>query len=482
VPIEDVQDSETLEAYLDALPDGDRKQISVGIAYRAALRVFPIAAEAFLTTDWARKGNLTPVAFFGALSISGVAAVSPTPDIARAAGAAALAAANTANAADFEVDVWELIRSDLSAHKVLETPLWGNGEAPAEILKCWNNAKAAMDADTAVDWSIWIAWFERAIKGPNWHPEEMAKVLVTINQEDWEQRPALINHKFDKLLARYKAENFIAANPYGLRAIIDKSEERIDLEETQAIDMSDVIDQIVEAIEDFERRSKQAAVKNNLAESCATVLRGDLAELKEKAQLLGTDPQKLHRQLGRYIDRFKGILIENDLPQTKDTSSLFKDLHYAQDDICVVSEVVRNAEERRAAVRITKELDTYLLTAIHNGLNLAADGEGQMRVYAILAVQSLLDENVSKDEKIAWIQFANRMALESSLLITQHVEEKGEEKSRFGRAVENIKEVKDGAIALDKIGDVAEEAVTELVPLGQRLLEGLCASNFSGLL
>jgi len=59
VPIEDVQDSETLEAYLDALPDGDRKQISVGIAYRAALRVFPIAAEAFLTTDWARKGNLT---------------------------------------------------------------------------------------------------------------------------------------------------------------------------------------------------------------------------------------------------------------------------------------------------------------------------------------------------------------------------------------------------------------------------------------
>lgn len=376
-----------------------------------------------------------------------------------------------------ENDFWRLTRRDLSEARMIA---WY--DAPPEVF----NKKLASVADKLIiedeNWSFWLLWYERVLEGADWHASELWEVLNKVRANfNYQDTSKKVNANFDPLLAIYRAENFLKTNRYGLRALLNSVDERLDIGETNALDISDVVDQIREAIDDFQRRSEKDKSGGNLAYSCAQALLPELQELRKKAEALQEDPQKLHRQLGRYIDLLKDTLKDKDLPHTKETSGLFKDLQYAQDDICVVSEDVRAAEERRASVRITRELDTYLVQAIHNGLSLAADGEGQMRVYAILAVRSLLDEKVSKEEKIAWIQFANRMALESSLLITEHEGAKGDEKSRFGRSIETIKEVKDGVVAADKIGDVLQEAGTELAPLGQRLLEAASASNFGGL-
>ena len=74
------------------------------------------------------------------------------------------------------------------------------------------------------------------------------------------------------------------------------------------------------------------------------------------------------------------------------------------------------------------------------------------------------------------------MALESSVLITNHLDEKGDDNSLLGRSVDNIKEVKDALVAGDKIGVVLQEASVELAPLGQRLIEWLSIGTQGGLL
>ena len=240
VALEEVRDRKSLEAYLDSLPEDERRAVALRVASNAALRVLPIAARDFLTENWARERDLTPVSVFGACSISRVASVLPTREIAAtasrataaafaasrvAARAAATAAARTAaraaataaaasrvaatadaaTAAAFAataLDLWPLIRRDLVEESA---QVWPEG-TPRAMADIWVEAVAAMRADNA-DWSFWIAWYDRALAGREWHPEAMTPILNEITEKDWNKGPGHINPMFDEVLALYRADD-----------------------------------------------------------------------------------------------------------------------------------------------------------------------------------------------------------------------------------------------------------------------------------
>jgi len=87
VDISDIGDRDSLRAWLNERPEALRQKEAVTIAHRAAMRVLPIYSEAA-----SHKADLTEIPILRANLISGVAGKMPTPEIKRAAYAAAQAA------------------------------------------------------------------------------------------------------------------------------------------------------------------------------------------------------------------------------------------------------------------------------------------------------------------------------------------------------------------------------------------------------
>ena len=243
--IAEVQNRFSLERYLDGLPKGERREVAVRVAFRAAARVLPIAALDFATNQDLLRRDLTAAPIFGFVAIASVAAVSPTGAIAPdasasaayataasayaadaassaytantyAASASAYAAADAAasayaaDAAAYAVDataadVWDVVRLDLTEGD--NGPLWRDGAMPDLLVQAWTDAKTAMGKDTKADWSFWIAWYERVLAGRDFLPSDMAPILNKLRKEDWKKGPAHINPLFDGVLAKYRAQD-----------------------------------------------------------------------------------------------------------------------------------------------------------------------------------------------------------------------------------------------------------------------------------
>ena len=227
--IAEVQDRESLERYLEALPEDERREVAVRVAFRAAARVLPIAALNFALSQAYIMRDLTAVSIFGALSIAGVAALTSTPAIATsaadnasftataaadkpsfavaaaAAAASSFASADAAAYASYLADIWDFARLDLTDGE--HGPLWGDGAIPDALVQVWADAKTAMGKDPKADWSIWIAWYERVLAGRDFLPNDMAPILNELRKADWNKGPAHINPLFDGVLAKYRAQD-----------------------------------------------------------------------------------------------------------------------------------------------------------------------------------------------------------------------------------------------------------------------------------
>ena len=222
--IAEVQDRESLERYLEALPEDERREVAVRVAFRAAARVLPIAALNFALSQAYIMRDLTAVSIFGALSIAGVAALTSTPAIATsaadnasftataaadkpsfAAAASSFASADAAAYASYLADIWDFARLDLTDGE--HGPLWGDGAIPDALVQVWADAKTAMGKDPKADWSFWIAWYERVLAGRDFLPNDMAPILNELRKADWNKGPAHINPLFDGVLAKYRAQD-----------------------------------------------------------------------------------------------------------------------------------------------------------------------------------------------------------------------------------------------------------------------------------
>lgn len=248
--IAEVQDRESLQRYLEALPEGDRHEIARLVSSRAATRVLPFAALEFslplgdsefgrgaltslgvvlsvsldiepVRTSFRVSGGEITASSFGnrSSSIAFASAVfaSFVPNdsesfkqdldlLSTVTDAAVDAAAYAAEALKEESStIWFQVRRDIVDKKVDE--LWMGMAPPAKVSAAWKHVKVQLQSDSNLDWSFWIAWYERILDGRNVLPDALVLVFNRLRNEDWEKGPAHINPMFDGVLAQYRAQD-----------------------------------------------------------------------------------------------------------------------------------------------------------------------------------------------------------------------------------------------------------------------------------
>ena len=88
VKVSDIEDRDSLEAWLLDRPEDETKRFAIAIAHRAAMRVLPIYWEWVGRSRVAKKHELTPLPILQCNLTSGIACITPTPEIRDAAGLA----------------------------------------------------------------------------------------------------------------------------------------------------------------------------------------------------------------------------------------------------------------------------------------------------------------------------------------------------------------------------------------------------------
>lgn len=258
IAIEDIKDHESLIGWLEAFPETDqaKRQAAVFVAARAAARVLSLAWEFHLYQTAARKADFSALPILGSVLISGVAAKMPTLDVRAfadgvvvgasmvsveefsvhsaafaavnvlyaaynidSAGIDAFLAAETAEAAANSVaaaTIWNNIRKDCAQvekhddanrFSVFAGGLWDGDENP--LSQDWAKLKSKLGAETDVDWSFWINWYDDLLQGrePNW---DMLHEVATSKAIDWKASSAEVNAAIGVIVDTYKPKADIA--------------------------------------------------------------------------------------------------------------------------------------------------------------------------------------------------------------------------------------------------------------------------------
>ena len=305
VAAHDIEDEESLQAWLDALPRGDAAQeeeaqrIAVAIAHRTAMRVLPLYWRWSLSAN-ARERDLTALPILWASLIAGVAGTCPTPairatthaaaDAAHAAHAAADAAAHAARAAATthaahaaHAASWEAIRQDCAAVEagtaLDHLPLWHDAENP--LHEDWAETRTALQADGA-HWQFWIDWYEAALKGTPLDTAMLTEIATT-DAIDWDQAPEQVNAQIAEIVGRHKLAEVIAKTPDGEDIVVDPETDQLDAVPRQDIDgdlYGHIEGRIGKAILRFQRDCERGNDRNSvrvMAEQLETLV-GDLEE------------------------------------------------------------------------------------------------------------------------------------------------------------------------------------------------------------
>ena len=243
--LRDLSDREQLEAWLRTQP----REVSLGIASRGALRVFPVLAQLTRVTvggesgasaiilpllrgmvlPWAAAkypahGNVLRAAAaadaYAAAAAARAAAAAYAADAradadayaatdaahaARASRAADAAAAFTAVTADVDY----IHSSSGNAATLAGLPLWPNG-VTGGIAKLWKLRRSELLA-LGDDWDVWVHWYDAVLAGnPTPGGEELDLFRVLLNgEEDWKRGPAHVN-----ALIKAKEAQIAMAAPY----------------------------------------------------------------------------------------------------------------------------------------------------------------------------------------------------------------------------------------------------------------------------
>jgi hypothetical protein len=115
---------------------------------------------------------------------------------------AALSAA--ALSAAIATDV-RLIDNNKSPQEVAQSPLW-HGDPPSEITEDWQNLKTKLLA-LDEDWQVWTDWYEARLYGQPDPIEKLEIARATIDEEIWEQGPAVVNAHIKELIEKYTPQN-----------------------------------------------------------------------------------------------------------------------------------------------------------------------------------------------------------------------------------------------------------------------------------
>ncbi|MCP5037972.1 MAG: hypothetical protein GY945_10275 [Rhodobacteraceae bacterium] len=209
------------------------RETCVKIAARAALRVFPFVTHIDQTTDREKQLALLTAR---AILTSGVAAVSPTPEVIDAAYAAAAdaAAADATDAAAYEDTIME-------PGKLFETPLWHDAGQPQELVQALQGKPDLLERP---EWSFWRDWYQGFLDGNpmNW---DLQREVALIPDEDWEKGPEHIAGLIEGIRKNYDRK------PLDHAQVKEQAKRLVAQPETTALIASSVADQIDEAMEQY---------------------------------------------------------------------------------------------------------------------------------------------------------------------------------------------------------------------------------------
>ncbi len=259
VKVSDIEDRDSLKAWLLDRPGDETKTFAITIAHRAAMRVLPIYWYWVETSDASRKRNVTALPVLRCNLVSGVARKRPLTEVSERAYAAAsasasavspdsaasaafaaqlavitddvhTAAATVATVADIDAVAWEQVQQDCDAlqrgNLLLPAPLWNGAENPFQ--KEWDTICRLLSKNQGygfgygedyggthpithpitqpitqpVDWSFWINWYQDALEGrePDW---DMLAEIALFPDEDWEKGPERVNFLIGEMQAKY---------------------------------------------------------------------------------------------------------------------------------------------------------------------------------------------------------------------------------------------------------------------------------------
>ena len=443
VEIAEVRDRDSLKAYLNGIADAEiRRRTSLRIAYYAAARVLSVALSYYaLRTIPKPREVKTAAPVFGALSICGAAAVYPATRIAsssaayvvdaewatkmtsdaaadaaayavdaRSAAAAAAAVNAAVNAASnlhqVAFDVWTLVHHDL--HRERDKPtgpllsIWIDlPTAPDQAI--WDQTRQKLEADSAGHWRFWIHWYDRVRAGRDTHPYEMAKVLNKLSQKDWLGDPAILNAKFDPILALYEAEDVIGKTPFGMRIRMRTQKGVLYSEPTQAADLDDVIDHIRQALKDFLSRCRRDKSANQLGAQMKSVLSPLIADLRRDLRRHKSDPFQLFDALRYAQNELQRTCSKEGFLRETAVERLADQLQTAREDIATNSPAVVEQEKKRLAVRLELVSRDQKLFALRSLAGMGANSEGMLRLLterALLMIMS--DDGTDEDKRNAW--------------------------------------------------------------------------------
>jgi hypothetical protein len=228
-------DREELEAWLRGQP----REVSLVLASRSALRVFPQIGGASGRQNF-HRAILLPVFRASSLAFSYIymseisqkklvaaalsTAAQAAADVTYAATdatASIRAAANAAYATFYPANttatqaIYAATRSTNVAYdglyfdrgeikaEVLEgelatRPLWPNRQMPNELARHWEALKSQL-LSTNEDWDVWTTWYEDRLEGRPPEDEALAVARVTLPEPMWQEGPKTVNSEIKHL-------------------------------------------------------------------------------------------------------------------------------------------------------------------------------------------------------------------------------------------------------------------------------------------
>jgi hypothetical protein len=400
-----ITDSESLKAWLDALPQGteaeqaEARRVATIIAWRAAMRVFPVAVP-FLLSEQAHRRELTPLSLFRPLLIAGVAGTCPTPAISRAvtaaaasanaaldatkanananaasiitanpaaaaAGAATYAGAVTAATAAAQAaraanatpaisraatdDVWRAVAIDIGfvtkgelLHRRL---LWPDRTNPLDWH--WHKAAEAL-TEAGPEWAFWIDWYEKCLAGTPQDWEGLLTDIALIPSEDWDKGPEHIAKLIDDLRTKYAT----SATPYGEEMVVTAE----GLFDARPLPLDDArpVDTVCASVE-----AAVARVLRRIADGAGTdlyrLIEDDLGWLREALNNHAKHPTLLHDEFGSVWRSLSARMDSGELPRgDRLLDHLERVLDNAQIDLRRDYPEVGRAHRSRTAARLRR--------------------------------------------------------------------------------------------------------------------------------
>ncbi|MFZ5962732.1 hypothetical protein ACOXXX_07245 [Thalassococcus sp. BH17M4-6] len=466
------------------------------IATRAAARVLPAYWKWVLTSDKARRRNLTALPILRSLLTAAVAGRASTAAV-RSASAASAAAASSAAAADVAAaaddaayadaayaaayaadaaaraapaaDVWQSVRGDAKGledgRDVFAEPLWPDA---CPFATDWQEIKDGVGPD----WDFWVAWYDRMLdpngQPPNW---EMLERIALIDNEVWKGPVPEALAAINGIWAEYLLSDLQGKTPFAWRVYVT-SGQKLATEPKEKLDLLQVVQDTRRALREHVARCKADRGKSDIGTAVLDAFARTIERLRKDLSKFKNNPADLHR----VIEEARGdlALISQNEGFTKEplAARLIGNLSVRAQDVCVaapsVLEMVK--ERQRVEYHLLSAEQVSLARKIAAGLE--HDSTGPFKAACAVAFAVLGDVNRPEEEKAAAWSYIKAASVHSAVAALEF--EASEAKSdgstkkpsvmeRMASWGRKMSDIDRGVDALQEVGAEAGEWLPEVL-------------------